>query len=64
VGMLPVAFVEYAGTGANAQRLLAAWVPYEGATWFFKLSGPDAVVAKERAAFRAFLDTIKPASAP
>lgn len=50
-------------TGANPQRTLAAIVPHSGSTWFFKLTGPDALVAKEKAAFMAFLDTIKP-SAP
>jgi hypothetical protein len=47
-----------AGTGA--QRILGAMVPHAGSTWFFKLTGPDALVAKEKAAFMAFLDTVKP----
>ena len=49
---------------ANGQpvRLLGAMVPYEGQTWFFKLSGPEPVVAKEQAAFREFLNTIKAAT--
>lgn len=49
--------------GPNPQRTLAAMVPHAGSTWFFKLTGPDALVAKEKAAFMAFLDTVKP-SAP
>lgn len=40
-------------------RLLGAWVPHDGATWFFKLLGPDAVVRKEKAAFLEFVKTIK-----
>ena len=58
---LHMTVVDVGGTGANAQRILGAMVPHEGATWFFKLMGPDALVAKEKAAFMAFLDTIKPA---
>jgi len=40
-------------------RLLGAIVPHNGQTWFFKLLGPDAVVAKEKPALREFLNTIK-----
>lgn len=60
---LDVGEVDLAGTGENAQRILGAWVPFGGATWFFKLMGPDAIVAGEKAAFSAFLDTVKPAEA-
>lgn len=54
--------VDIAGTGANAQRIIGAMVPHQGATWFFKLSGPDALVAREKTAFLALLDTVKPAA--
>jgi hypothetical protein len=57
---LHMTVVDIVGTGASAQRILGAMVPHGGATWFFKLSGPDALVAKEKPAFTAFLDTIKP----
>lgn len=57
---LHMTVVDIVGTGANAQRILGAMVPHGGATWFFKLTGPDALVAKEKPAFVAFLDTIKP----
>lgn len=50
--------------GANAERLLGAIVPFNGATWFFKLVGPAAVVAAEADAFRAMLQTIRVAEAP
>ncbi|MBA4138304.1 MAG: hypothetical protein C0518_13410 [Opitutus sp.] len=46
-------------TGPNGIRLLGAIVPHERETWFFKLTGPDALLAKERAAFREFINTIK-----
>lgn len=42
-------------------RLLGAMVPHGGATWFFKLTGPEALLAKEKDAFLAFLKTVKPA---
>lgn len=47
--------------GKPRQRVLGAIVPFNDATWFFKLTGPDALVSKEKAAFMAFLQTIKPA---
>ena len=52
---LPVAVVEF--TGGN-QRLVGAIVPHGDATWFFKLTGPDAVVAAEKPAFLLFLQTL------
>lgn len=59
---LKFAVVDFTGTGLSPQRMLGAIVPIEGATWFFKLLGPDAVVAKAKPAFDAFLQTVKPAS--
>lgn len=58
---LAMTVVEIAGTGPDAQRILGAMIPYGGATWFVKLMGPDALVAREKAAFLAFLDTVKAA---
>lgn len=60
---LHMTVVDIAGKGPNAQRILGAMIPYSGATWFVKLMGPDAIIAKEKPAFMAFLDTIKPAPA-
>ncbi|HWL15853.1 MAG TPA: hypothetical protein VNR00_09620 [Opitutus sp.] len=60
---LHMTFVDIAGTGDQPQRIIGVSVPYENATWFFKMMGPDAVVAGERNAFRQFVQTIKP-SAP
>ncbi len=63
VGSLHVDVVELAGPGgASAQRVLGAIVPYAGATWFFKLTGPDALVARERERFLGFVRSIRPAS--
>ena len=57
---LRVTIVDLAGAGpAAGHRLLGAIVPFGNATWFFKLTGPDALVARERAAFLEFVNTIK-----
>jgi hypothetical protein len=59
---LKIGFVEMANpAGSSPTRVLGGIVPYEGSTWFFKVTGPDALVAREKAAFMAFLKTIKPA---
>ncbi len=61
VGDLHIDVVELVGPGSPpAQRVLGAIVPYAGATWFFKVTGPDALVAREKAAVLAFLQTIRP----
>ena len=59
---LHLTFVDLVGTGATPQRILGVMVPFEGATWFFKLMGPDKVVAQEKTAFLQFIETIKPAA--
>jgi hypothetical protein len=41
------------------QRLLVAIANYGGKAWFFKLTGPDALVAQTKPAFLAFLQTVK-----
>ena len=43
----------------SPQRILAALVNFEGSTWFFKLLGPDALVAAEKENFNALLKTVK-----
>jgi hypothetical protein len=48
--------VDYANNGT---RLLGAVVPYQGNSWFFKLMGPDAIVAGQKATFVEFLHTVK-----
>ena len=37
-------------------------MPHAGSTWFFKVTGPDALVASQRDAFLEFLRTLRPAS--
>lgn len=61
LGALHVDVVDFAGS-ANGKptRIVGAIVPSGGETWFFKLMGPDALVAKEKPAFREFLNTVRP----
>jgi hypothetical protein len=65
VGDLHIDVAELLGPAAAEsqprQRVLGAIVPFNGATWFFKLSGPDALVAAKKNEFIAFLDTLQPA---
>ncbi|HUG10811.1 MAG TPA: hypothetical protein VMM36_07345 [Opitutaceae bacterium] len=51
--------VEFASTGADAQRVIGALLPVAGETWFFKLTGPEAVVAAERESFIRFIRTVR-----
>jgi hypothetical protein len=60
---LHMTVVDLAGKGDNAQRTLGAIIPHAGATWFVKLMGPEAIVAREKAAFLKFLETVKPSAA-
>lgn len=41
-------------------RIVGAILPFNGATWFFKLMGPDATVAAAKPAFLEFLQTVRP----
>lgn len=60
IGDLHVDVVEFANTQSDKpQRMIGAIVPFNGATWFFKLTGPDALVAQEKQPFMSFLQTIK-----
>jgi hypothetical protein len=40
-------------------RCAAGWVSHGGETWFFKFTGPDALVGAEKAKFTAFLESIR-----
>jgi hypothetical protein len=62
VGDLNFTVVDLVGSGAQPQRILGAMVPFGSSMWFFKLSGPDAVVALAKPAFLAFLQTVKAAA--
>ena len=57
---LSVTLVDFAGGPADKPvRMLGAIVPHGGATWFFKLTGPVDLVAKEKPAFLAFVQTLQ-----
>jgi hypothetical protein len=60
VNGLTVAVVDLAGgTAEKPQRMLGAIVPVKDANWFFKLTGPEDVVAQQKPAFLAFLQTLQ-----
>jgi len=60
---LTLGVVDFANpTAVVPQRMVGPMVPFEGATWLFKLTGPDATVAKEKSAFLEFLKSIKAAA--
>lgn len=40
-------------------RLAAGWTRHGADTWFFKFTGPDALVAAEKAKFTAFLESVR-----
>jgi hypothetical protein len=40
-------------------RCAAGWVAHGGETWFFKFTGPDALIGAEKAKFTAFLESIR-----
>ncbi|MEI6606670.1 MAG: hypothetical protein WCP35_15285 [Verrucomicrobiota bacterium] len=45
-------------TGAEA-RMVAAWTRHGADTWFFKFSGPAALVGAEKAKFTAFIESVR-----
>jgi hypothetical protein len=56
---LPVVLVDFTGGPAGSPtRLLGAIVPQGGATWFFKLTGPESLVAVEKPAFLTFIQSL------
>jgi hypothetical protein len=40
-------------------RCAAGWARHGGDTWFFKFTGPDALVGAEKAKFTAFLESVR-----
>lgn len=61
IGSLHVDVVDFAGSANGVPtRIVGAIVPVGSETWFFKLMGPDALVAKEKPAFLEFLRTVRP----
>jgi hypothetical protein len=59
-GDLHFQVVDLAGTAAGTPtRILGAILPFQGETWFFKLTGPEVLVAQQKPAFLAFLRTVQ-----
>lgn len=59
-GPLHFDIVDIAGTANGAPtRIIGAVLSRPDETWFFKLMGPDALVAREKAAFNAFVQSIQ-----
>jgi hypothetical protein len=55
-GALHFSTVDMAGPAA---RVLAGWTRHEGRAWFFKLTGPPAVVEQEKPRFERFLQSVR-----
>jgi hypothetical protein len=53
--------VDFTGTNADGQpsRMVAASVTHGGQTWFYKLTGDDPVVTREKDAFVKFVQTVR-----
>ncbi|TWT76811.1 hypothetical protein CA13_73100 [Planctomycetes bacterium CA13] len=43
----------------GGQRMIAAMIPQEGQTWFFKVTGPENAITTIEAEFRNFVETVK-----
>jgi len=58
----PGSLYDMAGTAAGASktsRILAAMLDRDGMTWFFKMTGDDALVAAQKPAFEKFLASLQ-----
>jgi hypothetical protein len=60
---LDVTIVELAPGGGdpNGKAILGAIVPFQGSTWFFKLTGPGTALKAAKEPFNAFLRSVQPA---
>jgi hypothetical protein len=59
---IQVTLVELSGKDARtgeAAQVVGAIVPQGGRTWFYKLSGADSIVAREKQPFQDFLGSVK-----
>ena len=60
VGHLHLDVVDFGGTVAGKPtRITGAVLPFGGESWFFKLMGPDALVAQAKPEFMAFLNSLE-----
>jgi hypothetical protein len=60
-GGLHFTVVDFSGQmgGGGPTRMLGAILSFDDQTYFFKMTGPDALVARQKAAFLDFLKTVK-----
>ena len=56
IGQNTFSTVDLSGTKA---RVVTAWVRRDGRSWFFKLTGPDKIVEKEKPLFVKFLQSVQ-----
>ncbi|MEO6874011.1 MAG: hypothetical protein ABI222_04235 [Opitutaceae bacterium] len=62
---LSVVMVDFVSPSTNhPARILGAIVPFNNATWFFKLMGPATTVEAAKPAFLDFLKTVRAPAAP
>jgi hypothetical protein len=67
IGSTPASLYDVAGTNPQtqqAERILGSILTSEGTTWFFKMTGSDALVESEKPAFKEFLKSIRMGGAP
>jgi hypothetical protein len=56
VGSKTISLIDITGP---QNRLVAGWTRHGSDTWFFKLTGPDALVGVEKAKFTVFLESVR-----
>lgn len=57
---LSITLVNFSGTGSSGpSAMIGAIIPFGGQTWFFKLTGPESLVAAEKNRFIDFIKTVK-----
>jgi hypothetical protein len=54
-----VDFVNEESPADKKQRLIGAIVPASDETWFFKMTGGDALTAAQKPAFLEFLESVR-----
>jgi hypothetical protein len=62
IGNTPAKLYDIAGTDLQTKqptRILASMLSRDGATWFFKMTGPEDLVAKEKPRFKELLQSIQ-----
>jgi hypothetical protein len=63
-GQFVVADMAGVGSDKNPARILGAWLRQPGHVWFFKMMGPSGLVAAQKDAFVAFLQSVSLSAGP